>query len=203
MILRAEGRPLRDRYGDTVAHQACLWPTPVQLCLPEQLMLPESPSEPLRPQPYVPAGVDPVEPPDAHAALECVARILRTTSAVLRVPEPRVRWYRALPVQGGAESYEWMRGFHWPGQSDIWINVVYATPEELARTVAHEVIHYWQDRSRWRCLDDLEHREREGEAERRAQTIVPTGTIRMPRGKKRDAWFEPARRIFGHPTVGE
>ena len=84
----------------------------------------------------------------------------------------------------------------------VWLNVDYRTPEDLARTVAHEVVHHWQCMTRGECLDDLEHDEREREAECRADVLIPEGSIRLPSGTERDAWFEPARRGGASAAAG-
>ena len=83
-----------------------------------------------------------------------------------------------------------------PGARAIWLNVDYRSPEGLVQTVAHEAVHYWQDRTRRRLGDDLEHRDREREAQLRARLLVPKGSVRIPRGRARDAWYEPARRRY-------
>jgi hypothetical protein len=93
-------------------------------------------------------------------------------------------------------SYEWTRGFHRYGERTIWLSVSYETPEGLARTVAHEAVHYWQDRTRRSLGDEMEQRDREPEAQQRSLLLVPKGSIRTPRGRARDAWFEPARRRY-------
>jgi len=182
---------------DHIAHQDPIWPGPEQLCLSEQLMLPVGAVRPPTPQPRVPAGVEPVEPPDAPAALECVTRVVAETSAALGVPEPEVRWFEPRLVGDGKESYLWVLGFHTFGESVIWLSVDYATPEGLARTVAHEMTHYWQSEARRPCVDELEGSERESEAQRRAKAIVPDRSVRTPRGRKRDLWFGPERRRYG------
>ena len=176
--------------------QLAAFPGPKQLCLPEQLTLPLVPAERGSVPDDVPSGVEPVEPPDAPAALGCVARVLTETSAALGVTTPRVRWYR--PAAGhrifDEGSYGWVRGFHNHGERVIWLNVRYPSAQELATTVAHEVVHYWQDQRRGRCLDEVEHAEREREARRRAHLLVPKGAFPTPRGRKRDAWYAGARR---------
>jgi hypothetical protein len=176
--------------------QLPVFPGPEQLCLPEQLTLPVAPAERGSVPDAVPSGVEPVEPPDAPAALECVARVLTESCAALDVTTPRVRWYRPAGGPGIFDegSYWWVRGFHYPGERVIWLHVGYASAQDLATTVAHEVVHYWQDRRRGRYLDEVEHAEREREARRRAHLLVPKGTFPTPRGRKRDAWFTPARR---------
>ena len=78
---------------DRAAIQLIMWPGPEQLHLPDQLALPDS-MQPLDDR--VPAGAKPVQPPDAPAAIECVARVLAETCAVLGVSVPRVRWFRAI-----------------------------------------------------------------------------------------------------------
>ena len=108
----------------------------------------------------------------------------------------RVHWYRPMPVADIAKSYEYVRGFILPGRRTVWLSVGYRSPNDLAQTVAHEVVHQWQDIRRGPTIDELEHTEREGEAQRRAEALVPKGRFRTPRGKKRDAWFEPARRRY-------
>lgn len=172
------------------------FPGPEQLCLPEQLMLPLAISEHRMTHTYVPVGVEVVEPPDAPAAIACVKEVLAEVSEELGVSELRVRWYRPTPVTDIADSYEYVRGFILPGRRTVWLGVTYRSPNDLARTVAHEVVHQWQDIRRGSTIDDLERREREGEAQRRAELLVPSGRFKTPRGKKRDAWFEPARRRY-------
>ena len=68
------------------------FPGPEQLCLPEQLTLPVAPAERGSVTDAVPSGVEPVEPPDAPAALECIARVLIESCAALGVTTSRVRW---------------------------------------------------------------------------------------------------------------
>jgi hypothetical protein len=176
--------------------QLAAFPGPEQLCLPKQLTLPVVPAERGSVPDAVPSGADPVEPPDAPAALECVARVLTETCAALGVTTPRVRWYRPAGGPGIFDegSYWWVRGFHNHGERVIWLHVGYASAQELATAVAHEVVHYWQDARPGRCLDVVEHAEREREARRRARLLVPKGTFPTPRGRKRDAWFAGARR---------
>jgi Zn-dependent peptidase ImmA (M78 family) len=74
--------------------------------------------------------------------------------------------------------------------------VDFVSAQSLATTVAHEVVHYWQDHRRGRCFDAEEHSMRERETRRRANLLVPKGTYRTPRGRKQDAWFEPAPRRY-------
>ena len=50
--------------------------------------------------------------------------------------------------------------FHGHGERVIWLNVGYASAQDLATTVTHEVVHCWQDERRGRCLDEVEHAER-------------------------------------------
>jgi hypothetical protein len=179
------------------------WPDPRRLCLPEQLMLPIAVPEHRLMDTNAPAGVEPVEPPDAPAAIACVDEVLAEVRKELGVSELRVRWYHPSPVPDGEKSYLFVLGFIQPGSRAIWLNVGYASPHDLARTVAHEVVHQWQDIRRGPDLDALEFDEREGEAQRRAEVLVPKGRFRTPRGKKRDAWFEPARRRTRAKNVAE
>jgi len=176
--------------------QLSAWPSPEQLCLPEQLMLPVVVSEGRPPTTPLPAGIEPVEPPDAPAAIDCVSEVLAEVSRKLGVSGLRVRWYRSVPTPTGEMPYGQIQGFIVNGHRAVWLNVGYRDPLELARTVAHEVVHQWQYVRRGPCLDELECSEREGEARRREKVLVPKGRFRTPRGKKRDAWFEPARRRY-------
>jgi hypothetical protein len=175
--------------------QLPLWPKP--LSLPEQLLLPEPIPQGRAEGDDGPLQVSELEPPEAPAALECVANVLVEVCATLRVTVPRVRWYEALPGMDPEDSWEGTLGFVRFGESVVWLCVDYVSPQGLASTVAHEAVHYWQGHRRGRCLDGVEHAEREGEARRRADLMVPKGTYRTPRGKKRDRWFEPARRRYG------
>ena len=180
--------------GSAAFEQLAAWPGAKQLCLPERLGLPGS----VRGQrdDDVALGIEPVEPPDAPAALDCVATVVTDASHRLEVSSPRVRWFRPRPVQEPVRSYSQVLGVVLPWQRAIWLNIVYSSPQSLATTTAHEVVHHWQLLRRGRWLDDLEFEEREAEAQRRADVLVPRGTYRTPRGRKRDAWFEPERRRY-------
>jgi hypothetical protein len=144
----------------------------------------------------LPAGIVPVEPPDAPAALECVERVLADTCAALGVRIPPIRWFRSGRGPAG-DSHMVLMGMYVFPAGIVWLNAAYRTPEALARTAAHEGVHHWQRTTRGDCVDDLEHEWREREAQHRARAIVPVGSIGMPRGKRRDAWYEQARRRTG------
>jgi hypothetical protein len=141
--------------------------------------------------------IEPVDAPNAPAALACVETVLEDVARALDVPVPGLRWYRAWPSPGGKTRPTNTSGFVVHGEPVVWLSVAYSRPQALAVTAAHELVHYWQDQRSGRCVDAMEHREREGEARRRANVLVPKGTFRTPRGKKLDAWFEPARRRYG------
>jgi len=138
--------------------------------------------------------IEPVDAPDAPAALACVESVVEGATRTLGVPVPEVEWYRLWRYPSGKTAPMNATGFHLHGKPVIWLSVGYRTPQRLAVTTAHEVVHYWQDHRRGRCLDAVEHQEREGEARRRSRLLVPDGTYRTPRGKKLDAWFDPPRR---------
>jgi len=178
-----------DPYLGLPYEQLPAWPEPHQLCLPEQLALPE-------PGGHVPRGVELVDALDAPAALGCVEEVLAQASRTFGIPIPVVHWFRPVLVFDAEGSYERLNGFVEHGSLVVWLNVDYQTPQGLAVTTAHEAVHYWQNYRRGTCLDDVEHAEREGEAQRRADLLVPKGTYSTPRGKKRDTWFEPARRRY-------
>jgi hypothetical protein len=183
------------------SEQLLAWPVAKQLCLPEQLALlvppPDRPPDP----DDVPRGVELLEPPDARAALECVRTVLTEAANTLRTPVPRVNWFRPIEGPDTEGQYELLNGFVRHGGRVVWLYVGYRSPQRLAVTTAHEAVHYWQNYRRGPCLDDVEHSEREGEAQRRADLLVPKGTYRTPRGKKRDPWFEPARRRYRAENV--
>ena len=183
--------------GPAAFVQLAAWPGPEQLSLPEQLGLPGFVRGEWHDDDPVPLGIEPVEPPDAPAALDCVATVVTDASHRLEVSSPRVRWFRPRPVQEPVRSYSQVLGVVLPWQRAIWLNIGYGSPQSLATTTAHEVVHHWQLLRRGRWLDDLEFDEREAEAQRRAAVLVPKGTYRTPRGRKGDAWFEPARRRYG------
>jgi len=138
--------------------------------------------------------VEPVDAPDAPAALACVETVLGRAARTLSVPVPEVQWYRTWPYPSGKTMPKHPTGFYRQGRPVIWLSVAYDTPQGLAVTAAHEVVHHWQDYRRGRSLDAVEHQEREGEARRRSRLLVPDGAYRTPRGKKLDAWFDPSRR---------
>jgi hypothetical protein len=194
---RPAGSGYYDHWGAYVrVEQTLLFPGPEQLCLAEQLTLLD-PAELGGHGDVVPKGIMPVAPPDAPAALRCVEQVVADASARLAVATPRIGWFRPVPVPDGEESYEHVRGMVFGGQRTIWLTVRYRSPQQLARTAAHEVVHRWQFVRRGSAIDDLEHEEREREAQRRAEVLVPKGMFPTPRGRKRDAWFEPSRRRYG------
>ena len=150
----------------------------------------------------VPEGVMPVLPPDAPAALFCVEVVLADVVQSLGVPTPDVRWFTQARAQPG-ESRRRLLGFHYSGEPVIWLNVRFRTPQGLARTVAHEAVHYWQVVRRGWAQSEVERDAQETEAQRLSAHFVPKGTSRRPRGPAGDLWREPASRRHGRPATAD
>jgi hypothetical protein len=141
----------------------------------------------------VPMGVELLAPPDAPAAIDCVDEVIDLAAGTYGIAKPPVRWFRPAPWV--SDDYVGIRGFVFYGWPEVWLSVEYSTPNGLARTVAHEVTHRWQDVRRGPAFDDMEFHDREHEAQRRAKRLIPNGTYRTPRGRRRDAWFPGDRRV--------
>ena len=147
-----------------------------------------------------PPGVVPAAPPHASAAFSCVEALVSALSARFEMPEPRVRWYVQPP-----STLERTTGTVIHGEDVIWLNTDYRSPQELARTVAHELVHRRQDFTRGPCQDADEHGIRESEAQGLAGRLVPRGAYPTPRGRALNLWFDPAspryRRFSARPRA--
>lgn len=138
-----------------------------------------------------PRGVVPAEPPHASAAISCVEVLVSTLSARFEMPKPRVRWYVQPP-----SALDRTKGEINHGEGLIWLNTGYSSPQDLARTVAHELVHRWQDFTRGRCQDADEHGTRESEAQGLARRLVPRGAYPTPRGRALNLWFDPSSPMY-------
>jgi len=147
-----------------------------------------------------PRGVVPAEPPHAAAAISCVEFLVSTLSTRFEMPEPGVRWYVQPP-----SALDRTKGAINHGEDVVWLNTGYSSPQDLARTVAHELVRRWQDFTRGRCRDADEHGIRESEAHGLARRLVPRGAYPTPRGRALNLWFDPAspryRRFSARPRA--